>query len=593
MSSEAAPLSRRLLERGRVSRRWELGFGPVVMIGVAGLVCLTVGVLLAVILWLSFFDGTVGDTQIAYTLDHYREVFLAPFTYRVIGNTLLFMVITLSVAMACALPIAWLVERTDFPAKSLVFALMTIGLLMPGFAVALGWVFLFNPNIGLVNKALVDLLGLTGPVFNISSLLGMGLVEGLSLTPLGFVLLSVVLRSMDPALEEAALMSGARPWRAALTVTLRVLWPGLLGTIVYIAAVCFAAFDVPAIIGLSGRIYTFSTYIYHELSPSTGIPEYGVVATLSIVMVAFAMLMSWCVVRTQSQANRYAVVTGKSYRPRLMPLGRRRSAAIGFVALYFAAAQLLPLLMLIWGALLPFLEVPSPTALADLSLQNFREMPVALLFHAMENTAILMVAVPTVTLLVSFAVAWTVLRSKLPGRGVFDFFAMLPLTVPGVIFAVAALLVALFFLRHVLPIYGTIWILIAAYSISRISYGTRMMSGALIQIHRDIEEAASVAGGNLWVTLTRIVGPLLLPAFLYAWVWIALLCYRELALPVILSTDKNMPLSVLVWGYAQASGYGIASAAILVVLAVMAPVIGLYGIIARRAGFAAALGNRH
>lgn len=102
---------------------------------------------------------------------------------------------------------------------------------------------------------------------------------------------------------------------------------------------------------------------------------------------------------------------------------------------------------------------------------------------------------------------WTVLRSKLPGRGIYDFFAMLPLTIPGIIFAVAALLVALFLLRHILPIYGTIYILTATYSISRMSYGTRIMSNVLIQIHREIEEAAAVAGGNLWIILTRIVEP--------------------------------------------------------------------------------------
>jgi iron(III) transport system permease protein len=572
------------LGRRRVFFWPRIDLAPAALIGLAVLACLVIAILLSVVLWLSFLDGMIGDTKLVYTLDHYREVFLNGFTYRVLGNTTLFMLTTLGVSLCFALPIAWLIERTDFPAKPIVFALMTIGLLLPGFAVALGWVFLFNPNIGLVNQAAASLFGLERPLFNISSIAGMGLVEGLSLTPLGFVLLSVVLRSMDPALEEAALMSGARPSRVALRVTLRVLSPGLVGAVAYICAVCFAAFDVPAILGLTSRIYTFSTYIFHALSPSSGPPEYGVVATLSVIMVAFAMLLSWCVIRTQRQASRYAVVTGKSYRPRLTPLGRGRFPAILFVIAYFVAAQLLPLLMLLWAAALPYLEVPSAAAFADISLQNFREMPTALLTHAAINTAVLMVAVPTITLIVSFGIAWTVLRSKIPGRGIFDFFAMLPLTVPAIVFAVAALLVALFFLRHILPIYGTLWILIAAYTISRISYGTRMMSGALIQIHREIEEAASVAGASTAGILLRVIVPLLLPAFLYAWIWIALLSYRELALPVILATDKNMPLSVLVWGYTQASGYGIASAATLAILAIMAPILCLYGFIARRAG---------
>jgi iron(III) transport system permease protein len=461
---------------------------------------------------------------------------------------------------------------------------MTVALLIPGFAVALGWVFLLHPRIGLINQALIGLFGLTQAPFDIGSIVWMGIVEGLSLTPLTFIMTSVVMRSMDPALEEAAAMSGARPWQAVWRVTARVLWPGLLAAAIYVSAVCFAAFDVPAILGLTHRIFTFSTYVFYSLTPTEGLPEYGNVAALSMIMVVLAVLLSWVYRIVQRQAPRYAVVTGKAYRPRILPLGRARAPAIAFVAAFFLISQVLPILMLVWAAGLPFLQTPSMEAFAQLSLKNFYDIPQELLVRSVSNTLILMLIVPTVTVALSVAVSWVVLRSKARGRGLFDFFAFLPVTVPPIVFSIAALLIALYVVNRLVPIYGTIWILVLAYVIARLSYGTRMTNSAMIQIHHELDEAAQVSGAGTAGVLRAVLTPLLAPAMLYAWIWIALLTYRELTLPVVLSSSTNLPFSILVWSYIQSSSYGKAAAATLIMLVLMVPFLLLYWVIARRVG---------
>jgi iron(III) transport system permease protein len=553
------------------------------MLAIALAASLCVVVLLVTILWLSFTDGTPGDPHLGYTVSHYVEVFTDSFTWRVLGNTFVFLAVTLVVAFALALPIAWLVERTDFPGKPVVFTLMTVALLIPGFAVALGWLFLLHPRIGLINQALVALLDLQAAPFDVSSIFGMGVIEGLSLTPITFIMISVALRSMDPALEEAAAMSGAKPWQAVARVTLRVLWPALLAAAIYVAAICFAAFDVPAILGLTNRIFTFSTYVFRELTPTEGAPEYGGVATLSVIMLVIAALMSWSYRAVQRQAPRYAVVTGKGYRPRIAPLGRAKGPAIAFVAGFFVVSQALPLVMLGWASALPFLRPPSAEAFAAMSLGNFRSIPTDLLLRIIRNTAILMVAVPTLTMIASVAISWVVLRGRTRGAALLDFLAFLPVTVPPIVFSVAALLLALFWV----PLYGTIWLLVIVYVIARLSYGTRMTNSALIQIHRELDEAAQMSGAGTFGVLRRILLPLLAPTVLYAWVWIALLSYRELTLPVVLATGNNLPFSMLVWSYVQSSSYGRASAAALIMLALMVPVLLLYWLAARRTGIVA------
>jgi len=577
-----------LLERAEPhapSRRVDIAGAAMVTAALAA--SFAVVVLLAVVLWLSFTDGAPGDPALAYTLAHYADVFLDAFTYRVLGNTVLFAVIALAVALACALPMAWLMERTDFPGKPVVFTLMTVALLIPGFAVALGWVFLVHAKIGLLNRALMAVLGLGAAPFNVATVPGMGMVEGLSLAPLAFIMVAVVLRAMDPALEEAAAIAGARPVAVMWRVTLRVLWPGLLAAAIYVLTIGFAAFDVPAILGLSARIFTFSTYVFSALTPTAGAPEYGEVATLSVIMAAIAALLSVCYRTAQRQAPKYAVVTGKAYRPRIARLGRWRPPAVALVTLYFVVAQLMPLAMLAWAALLPYLQTPSAAALALVTLRNFTGLPRALVLRAIGNTALLMLLVPSITLVLSAAVSWVVLRTRLRGRAVVDFLAFLPLAIPGIVFSVAALLLALFVLRPVAPIYGTIWLLVLVYVVARLSYGTRMMNGALIQIHRELEESASICGASTAGVLRRVLVPLMAPAMVYAWIWIALLTYRELTLPVLLSNGSNLPFSFLVWGFVQASSYGQASAASLLMLGLMAPALFLYWIAARGAGMIA------
>ena len=166
---------------------------------------------LVVVLWLSFSDGTPG-TGLTYTAANYTEVFSDQRTYTVLIDTFAFAFVSLAVALGIGIPIAWIAERTDFRAKTLLFTLMAIGLLIPGFAVAMGWLFLLHPRIGLLNQLFQIVFGIPSP-FSITSILGMGWVQGLNLAPLAFIMTAAVFRSMDPSMEEAAEVHGASPLR--------------------------------------------------------------------------------------------------------------------------------------------------------------------------------------------------------------------------------------------------------------------------------------------------------------------------------------------------------------------------------------------
>lgn len=559
-----------------------LNFGPTAMFTLATVAMISVVATVAVIFWLSVVDGLPGDPNLGYSLAHYREILFDTFTYRVIGNTLAFSAISLVVAMILGLPLAWLIERTDFPGKPIVLTLMTVGLLIPGFAVALGWVFLLHPQVGIMNQLLMSVFGFVFAPINIVNIVGMGIIEGLSLSPVIFIMTAVVFRTMNVSLEEAARMSRATMWQTIRQVTLPLALPGIAAAGIYVFAIGFAAFDVPAVIGLSGRIFTFSTYVFQTMNPNEGIPDYGSVAVLSVMMTALAVVLSAWYSAIQTRAPQYAVITGKSYRPSIIPLKNWRAAAVVAVVVYFSVTQLVPLVMLIWASGLPYVQAPSAASIAQFSLRNFYNLPFDLVWTGFRNTLALMVLVPTVTLAASVAISWVVLRSKFRFRRLYDFVAFLPHTLPTIVFGVAAWLLSLFVLRDTIPIYGTIWILVIVYSTVRLSYGTRMTNSALIQIHRELDESALMSGARTAGVMRYILLPLLLPTVLYSWIWIALLTYRELTLPVVLSTASNQPLSVVVWSLVATSSYGAASAVSLFMLVVMLPMLFLYWMLARR-----------
>jgi iron(III) transport system permease protein len=552
------------------------------MLALALVFCGIVLVLLAIVIWLSFTTGSPGGASLRYTTSHYAELLLSPLTYRVILNTLIFSALTLIVSLAIGFPVAWLVERTDFPGKTAVFTFMTVGLLLPGFSIALGWLLLLHPRIGVLNRMAMQLFGWRDAPMNIETMFGMGFVNGLTLAPLAFIMIGIVLRSMNSSLEEAASMGGANASQILRRVTLPLAWPGVLAASIYIYMIGFASFDVPAILGLPVRIYTFSTFVFETITTNTGLPDYGGVATLSVLMATFAGFLAWWYFAMQQNQSRYAVVTGKGYRPRQRRLGIWKIPAVAFVVLFFLLSELLPVLMLVWAAGLPFLQPISERAFGQLSLANFWALSPTLLMTGLKTTGILMVVVPTVTVLLSIAIAWVVLRSQLRWRGVVDFFAFLPHAIPSIVFSIAAWLLALFVLRDVLPIYGTVWILVLAYVVARISYGTRMMNSALIQLHPELEESATICGAKTGSVLRSVLLPLLSPAILYAWIWLALLTYRELTLAVILANTDNQPLAIVVWGLLWSSAYGKASAVSLIMIALMLPILALYWFVARR-----------
>jgi iron(III) transport system permease protein len=260
----------------------------------------------------------------------------------------------------------------------------------------------------------------------------------------------------------------------------------------------------------------------------------------------------------------------------MIPLGRLVWVAWGGLGSYFMLAKILPLLMMVWASLLPYFQPFSIKALSFLSFKNFEAIDWTLVGRGTLNTVILMLVVPTVAIIFGLTISWIVTRTKTKGRFIFDWIAFLPHAVPNLIFALAAILFALYVLPKSVPFYGTIFILMAIYILTRISLTTRVLNGSLLQIHKELEEAAYVSGMSTIPTMWKIVFPLIMPAVVNLWIWNALLTYRELTMAAFLVTQENITLPVVIWSLWNSGTTGEAAAVSLFFVATLVPLIAAY-----------------
>lgn len=553
------------------------------MLGLAMVPMFVILVLGAVLVWISFQTGMLGTPEAAYTTGNYGEILADPYMAQVTWNTLIFTVTTTLVALAIGLPIAWLTERTTLPAKGLVYTIMTLGLLIPGIYTAMGWTFLAHQRIGFLNRWLVSLLGLEQGPINIATPAGMGFVQGLSLAALAFILTAQMFRAMNPSLEEAAKIHGMSFFATLRRVTLPLAFPAILAAVIYMATIAIATFDIPAIIGLGSRVYMLSTFVYLKTNPGDDeFPEHGITAALGVLMIGVALLLTWWYSQVLRQGHRYEVVTGKGYRPTLIDLGNWGLAGWSFIGLYILASKLIPLLLIAYVAVTPYLAPPSWAMLNRASLAAFYNIDWDLVWRGLQNTALLVAVVPSVTLLLAFAISWLIVRSGSRYRYALEFGAFLPHALPEVILAIAALLVSLFVLKDFLPLYGSVWLIGIVYVVSRLAFATRALNSSLLQIHKELEEAAYTAGLSAVRTSWRILVPLLRPTILSVWIWSAILVYRELTVAVFLVSHDNITLPAVIWSYWSSGGTNLAAAVTLVLTAVLTPLILVFWWFGRR-----------
>jgi iron(III) transport system permease protein len=504
--------------------------------------------------WTAFAEGD------GFSLRWFTNVFRAT---TVISNTALIGVGTTAVAVVVGGVLALVLVRINTPGRGVLEKLVVLPLHITPLLTAIAWSWLGSPRGGLVNL-LARQLGIADSLINLYTPAGVIFVAGLAYVPLSFILISGALRGMDPALEESARVQGASTLRAFRMVTIPLMLPAVLGAGLLVLLHAIGLFSVPQILGAQVGFYVAGTEIYHLLRNYP--PRLGQAAAWGICLLVLAAILVWAQNFILNRRS-YITITGKAFRPRLIELQGARWFLAGFAWLYVFAAVILPVAVLTWVASIEIMTINF--SLIELTTRHFNYVLFSYpkTYVAAWNSLILGLGTATAVCVLGLAIGWVLIRTRSPARSYLDQVSTFPATIPSMVLALGVLwtFVGVWWI----PIYGTLWILLVAHVAHFIPFGVRAVTGAMRQLHPELEEAARVAGAS-WAKMVRFVTfPLLRPTLVGAWTLTFVLSLQEISASILLYTSSTIVMSVAVfdlWEQGNISGLAALSVVQLVVV---------------------------
>ena len=514
---------------------------------------------------------------VEWTFRHYTETLGTADFWTLAGNSFAYAGATALISTVVGFGIAYLVARTNTPAKFFAQVAALIPLIIPGILNTVAWALLFAPHTGALNVLLRDV---HLPAFDIYSLAGMVLVQSMHVTPVAFLMGTAAFSQMDASLEEAALASGASPRRVFRVITARLIRPAVFSAVLLMFVQTISTFEVPQLIGVPGHTFVFVSRIYNALQAfPTDYGTVGVIGVFILVVAGIGLYLS-----RRLGGSGVQTISGKGFRPAETDIGRWRWAGLAAFVLFFLVAVALPLLMLVWSSLLPGYEPPSLSALHHLTLANYREIwRTPGLLDSVRNSLVTALLAGAIVTVLSALVAYITVKTKVRGRGVLDGLATVPLAVPSVVMGVGILY---WYLTAPIPLhlYGTLTILVIAFVTIGLPYGLRYIVPGMAQIKDELEEAAAASGASWPRTFLRVYVPLLAPSLAAAFLYTVIVAFREISAAIFLYTQGTQVVSVTIYQQWSDGSYPIVAALGVVIVAFLAVIVALVRLLTRRTG---------
>jgi iron(III) transport system permease protein len=528
----------------------------VAALAVAYLALVPLGTMLVASLQSSF----LGETASHWSIQHYVSTFAGAGFGQLVVNSFAYALATAVVSTCLGFGLAWLVSRTNTPAKAFARAAALVPLIIPGILNTVAWALLLSPQTGPLNSLLA---AVRLPTFNIYSLPGMVFVQSMHVTPIAFLMGTAAFTGMDGSLEEAALSSGAPPWSVFRRITLRLVRPAILSAALLMFIQTISTFEVPELIGVPGHTFVFVSKIYDALQAFP--PDYGTVGVIGVFVLCIAVCGLWLSQRL-SRHTAAQTITGKGFRPAVTDLGRWRLLGIAVFAAFFLVAVVLPIAMLLWSSLLPGYQPPSLSALRHLTLGNYQQIWTApSLVSSVRNSVITAVTSGVIVTALSAVIAYVTVKTRMRARSLLDTLATVPIAVPSIIMGVGILY---WYLVAPLPfhLYGTLIILIVAFVTIGMPYGMRYLTPGMAQIKDELEEAATASGATWLQAFRRVFIPLL---------YTMIVAFREISAAIFLYTQGSQVVSVTVYDLWSNGDYPVVSALGIVLVLFLAAIAAL------------------
>lgn len=470
-----------------------------------------------------------------------------PSTRTLIGNTLEFALISAVFTTVFATVYAWLVARTDVPGKRILELLPILGLSVPLLFKAFSWTFMLNQHSGVLNSILRLLFGAGVPVVNIDTMAGLIFVQSFTNVPIVYLITLAAMKSLDSSLEEAARVSGRGVVSTFASVTLPLVRPAVVSAFLLAVIGGVGAFEFPFVLGTPGGLHFLSTEVYYYAQQRVP-PAYGSAGDVSVLYAAITIVCVSAYILSTRNAFKFQVVTGRSAAARLQRLGSFRY--LGF---------LVCLTILFFEFILPFggLVLMSVATIFASNLSTVQvnfpafyvsALKIPLLFNSLRTTLFFGLIAAALATIAGALLSYSALRSRNRGARFAEFISAVPLAFPGVVYGVA-----LFWTFLLIPgmnlLYGTVWPLVIALVFIRLPFTTRIVSGNMVQISNDLEDASQVSGSGFTRTFTRVLMPLVKDGLFNSFVYTLIDSMRELGGVVIVASAAAPTFTTLLLHY--------------------------------------------
>jgi iron(III) transport system permease protein len=524
---------------------------------------------LGLMIFNSFQTARPGD-PIVYGLSGWYQAFTTPGILKAIANTFSLAITRQAIALLIGCFFAWLIARTDIPMKGLLEFFFWLSFFLPALPETMGWILLLDPKYGLLNQGILSLGIVHQPLFNIYSFWGIVWAHLGGTVSIKVMLLTPAFRNLDAALEESSRISGANGRHTFFHIVVPVMMPAILVTMILGLIRSFEAFEIELLLGTPIGLQVYSTKI-HELVTWEP-PQFAPAMALSTVFLGILLLM--VAVQRRYIANKnYTTVTGRGFSVRPTPLGRWKYPVYALILLFALIMTVLPTFLLVCGTfmkLFGFFNIPDPW-----TLDNWRAtLNDPVLLRSLWNTLAIGIGSGVIGVLFFSLIAYVIVKTRHRGRGLLDFLSWLPWSIPGILLGVA-LLWTFLQTKILLPLYGTIYLLMIAMVIKSMPFGTQLIKSVFLQLGQDLEEASKVCGASWLDTFRRIVLPLALPALITVGLVGFISAARDISTVVLLGSGKSRTLSLLMLDFAAGAEFERATvvAVIIVALVVVAALL--------------------
>lgn len=510
--------------------------------------------------FLAFFivDGRVD-------LSAFGAVFEVRNLGQLIINTVSIVLVSGLISLVVGALLAWLNERTNAKLGSFGQAMPILPFLIPPIASGIGWLLLFQPDVGIGNAFLRWLLGLVGihiesGPFNVTSWWGLVIVLAIVHVPYSYMLISAGLRNMDGALEEQSRVCGAGAFTTLRKITLPGVRNAIASAVLLLVFFGFADYSIPVVIGTAANIDVIAVEVV-KMMTDTYPPQIGAAISLSLVGMIFVVVV-WLIQRRLIQSKHFFSIGGKAQSSALVNLrGWKwlgRTFSIGFIII----SSVLPLVSLAIVALTGYWS--ATVEISKFSFDTFRQVLIddSSSIDAMRNSLILALVGATLGVIIAALSIEFVSRSNSRFRTAIDGIIKAPATFSIIIVTIG---IILGFSGPPFYLGATLAILLIGYLVIYMPQATVNIESSVAQVGGELREASAISGSSVFGTYRRVVLPLVVPGLVAGWALLFVRMFSDLTASVMLAGPSTPVIGFRILNIYQNGSFGTLAALTLVV----------------------------